>query len=241
MDFNDTPENAEFRAELRNWLESIVATLGEMPDNYEERLAWWRPWQQQLHSAGYAGLAWPKEYGGRAAGAIQQAIFYEECDRAGAPDRLDVIGSGFAGPTIMEHGTDAQKKRYLNPILLGEQLWCQLFSEPGAGSDLAALKTKAIQVEGGWKIEGQKVWTSLAQISEYAILLARTSDAPRHKGISLFYPADEAGRCHSPSAEADDRFFRFQRGIPGRGFCARRKPRRRVEWRMARGNVNTWL
>lgn len=186
MDFRDTEENAKFRSDLRTWLRGKVDALGAIPDSYEDRLRWWRPWQQRLHEAGYTGLSWPSEYGGRAAGAIQQAIFYEECERAGAPERLDVIGSGFAGPTLIEHGTDEQKQRFLNPILVGEELWCQLFSEPGAGSDLAALKTRAEKVDGGWKIYGQKVWTSLAQISDCAILLARTSDAPKHKGISFF-------------------------------------------------------
>jgi len=194
MDFRDAPEDAEFRATLKAWLSEHAPLFGEPPHELPERAAWWRPWQQRLHAAGYAGLAWPPEYGGRGASVLQQAIFFEECDRAGAPDRLDVIGSGFAGPTLIEHGTAAQKARFLDPILTGQALWCQLFSEPGAGSDLAALRTRADKVEGGWRIHGQKVWTSAAQLADHAILLARTTDAsaaaaagkPRHFGISFF-------------------------------------------------------
>jgi alkylation response protein AidB-like acyl-CoA dehydrogenase len=187
MDFRDAPEEAQFRADLRAWLAREVAHMSPMPVALPERAAWWRPWQRRLHDAGFAGLAWPREYGGRGANVLQQAIFLEECDRAGAPERLDVFGAGMAGPTIIEFGTPVQKVRYLDRILRGEDLWCQLFSEPGAGSDLAALRTRAEKVDGGWRIHGQKVWTSGAQIAEYAILLARTGEpGGRHKGISFF-------------------------------------------------------
>lgn len=186
MDFRDAPVDAIFREELRTWLEREVPGLGQAPDRLEERVEWWRPWQRRLHDAGYAGLAWPREYGGRGASVLQQAIFYEECDRAGAPDRLDVISAGFAGPTLIEHGTSTQKNRFLDRILTGEDLWCQLFSEPGAGSDLASLTTRAVRDGGGWRIHGQKVWTSAAQVAEYAILLARTGEGERHRGISFF-------------------------------------------------------
>jgi len=188
MDFRDKEEDAQFRSTLRQWLVETVPQMGSAPDKLESRVEWWRPWQKRLHTAGYSGLSWPKEFGGQSKGAIQQAIFYEECDLADAPERLDVIATGFAGPTIIEYGTSEQKKRFLDPILSGDELWCQLFSEPGAGSDLAALKAKAVRDEeaGGWRIYGQKVWTSGAQISDFAILLARTSDAPKHKGISYF-------------------------------------------------------
>jgi alkylation response protein AidB-like acyl-CoA dehydrogenase len=187
MDFRDTAEDASFRTDVRNWLESEVPRLGQAPNELVERVKWWRPWQRRLHEAGYTGLSWPKEFGGRGVSVLQQAIFYEECDRVGAPDRLDVIGAGFAGPTLIEHGDSNQKKRFLDRILTGEDLWCQLFSEPGAGSDLAALKTRATpDPKGGWRIQGQKVWTSAAQVAEYAILLARTSDGERHRGISFF-------------------------------------------------------
>jgi alkylation response protein AidB-like acyl-CoA dehydrogenase len=151
-----------------------------------EMVAWWRPWARRLREAGYAGLSWPREYGGGGASIMQQAIFYEECDSAGAPDRIDATGTGFVGPTLIEYGTDRQKQRYLAPILNGDELWCQLFSEPSAGSDLAALKSRAVPEGDGWRIHGQKVWTSRAQVSEHAILLARTADGGRHDGISFF-------------------------------------------------------
>lgn len=191
MDFRDAPEDAQFRAEVRDWLAreapAHFAQRGAMPVPLPERADWWRAWQRRLHGAGYAGLAWPKAYGGRGAGVLQQVIFLEECDRAGAPERMDVISAGMAGPTLIEYGTDAQKAHHLARILSGEDLWCQLFSEPGAGSDLAALETRAEKVGGGWRISGQKVWTSAAQIAEYAILLARTgAPGTRHKGIGYF-------------------------------------------------------
>lgn len=187
MDFRDTPEDARFRADVRSWLAREVARMGPMPVPIVERAAWWRPWQRRLHDAGYAGLPWPQEYGGRGASVLQQAIFLEECDLAGAPERMDVISAGMAGPTIIEYGTAAQKAFHLDRILTGELLWCQLFSEPGAGSDLAALTARAEKIPGGWRIQGQKVWTSLAQVADYAILLARTGQpGGRHKGISYF-------------------------------------------------------
>lgn len=186
MDFRDSPEDAAFRESVRTWLQSAVRTLSPSPADLPSRVEWWRPWQRSLYDAGYAGLSWPREFGGQGASVLQQAIFYEECDRAGAPDRLDAIGGGFAGPTIIEHGTAVQKERFLNRILTGEDLWCQLFSEPGAGSDLASLKTRAVREGDGWRIHGQKVWTSSAQVADYAILLARTGEGERHKGISFF-------------------------------------------------------
>lgn len=191
MDFRDAPQDAQFRVEVREWLAREVplhlSQHGPMPVPLPERMQWWRPWQRRLHGAGYAGLAWPREYGGRGASVLQQAIFLEECDRAGAPERMDAISAGMAGPTLIEYGTAAQKARHLERILTGEDMWCQLFSEPGAGSDLAALKTRAEPFEGGWRIHGQKVWTSAAQIADHAILLARTGEpGTRHKGISYF-------------------------------------------------------
>lgn len=194
MDFLDAPEDAEFRSALRHWLSDVIPAQPVMPDNLEERAVVWKPWQKLLYDKGYAGLSWPKEYGGRGASIMQQAIYYEECDLANAPQRLDFIGVGFAGPTIIEHGSDEQKKRFLDPILKGEELWCQLFSEPGAGSDLASLKTVAKRDGEGWRVTGQKVWTSAAQIADYAILLARTGGGSRHKGITYFLvPMDAEG------------------------------------------------
>jgi alkylation response protein AidB-like acyl-CoA dehydrogenase len=194
MDFHDSPEAAEYRAQVRAFLTDAVAALpGPEPATMEERLPYWRRWQQQLHEAGYAGLAWPKEYGGQDASIVDQAIFLEEYDRAGAPDRLNVLGEGLAGPTIVEFGTDAQKERFLPAILRGDEVWCQLFSEPAAGSDLAALEARAERADGGWRITGQKVWTSRAQVADYGILLARTG-GPRHGGITYFLlPMREEG------------------------------------------------
>ncbi len=176
--------------------------------------AFWRQWQRMLFEAGYAGLTWPAEYGGQGLDERMRAIFGEECDRAGAPDRLNIIGEDFAGPTIAHFGSAAQKERYLRPILTGAEIWCQLFSEPDSGSDLASLRTKATRVQGdveggigrragggGWRISGQKIWTSRAQIAAHAILLARTGGGERHKGITYFLlPMDSAGITVRPLA-----------------------------------------
>jgi alkylation response protein AidB-like acyl-CoA dehydrogenase len=186
MDFADTPAEAAFRAELRGWLATTLAALGPEPADGDAVMDWWRRWQGELHAAGYAGIGWPTEYGGRGAGVVEQAIFYEECDRAGAPPRLNVIGEGMTGPTIIDFGTDAQKERFLQPILAGRELWCQLFSEPGAGSDLASLQTRASRDGDGWRIEGAKVWTSRAHLADHGILLARTGGGERHRGITYF-------------------------------------------------------
>ncbi|PKO28730.1 MAG: acyl-CoA dehydrogenase [Betaproteobacteria bacterium HGW-Betaproteobacteria-5] len=187
MDFSDAPEEIEFRRELREWLSRVVPALGSEPETLEDRLPRWRRWQQQLHEAGYAGLSWPSEHGGRGVGVLLQAIFAEECDQAGAPDRLNILGEGLLGPTLIDFGTDEQKSRFLGAILKGDSLWCQLFSEPNAGSDLAALQTKAQRDGNGWRINGQKVWSSRAQIADWGILLARTG-APnsKHRGITYF-------------------------------------------------------
>src|SRR5436309_15331013 len=167
MDFRDSPQDAEYRAQVRAWLEENVS---ELPgETMEERLPAWRAWQKQLHAAGYAGLAWPERDGGQDASLVHQAIFLEEYDRAGAPDRLNTLGEGLAGPTIIDFGTEEHKRRYLEPILTGEEIWCQLFSEPNAGSDLAALETRAARDGDGWRITGQKVWTSRAQIAAHGM------------------------------------------------------------------------
>jgi alkylation response protein AidB-like acyl-CoA dehydrogenase len=186
MDFHDNPEDAAYRAAASAWLTDAVAALpGPEPATISERLDYWRPFQKQMHEAGYAGLAWPRRYGGQEASLVQQAIFLEEYDRAGAPDRINTLGEGLAGPTIIDFGTEAQRERFLPPILKGEHVWCQLFSEPAAGSDLAALEARAERDGEGWRITGQKVWTSRAQIADYGMLLARTG-GPRHRGITYF-------------------------------------------------------
>jgi alkylation response protein AidB-like acyl-CoA dehydrogenase len=194
MEFGDSPEEAAFRAELRGWLKRTLPELPwPEPAELGERLVFFREWQRRLHEAGYAGLSWPREYGGRGAGVALQAVFAEELDSVGAPDRVNGIGEGFAGPTIIDFGTEEQKRRFLTPILTGEEIWCQLFSEPGAGSDLAGLQCRAEPEGDGYRISGQKVWTSRAQVADWAILLARTGGR-RHDGITYFlFPMRQEG------------------------------------------------
>ena len=194
MYFGDTEEEAEFRSEVRGWLDATLPKLSwPEPAELSERLVFFREWQDHVYEAGYAGLSWPKKYGGRGAGLGLQAVFAEELDRTSAPDRVNGIGEGFAGMTIIEHGSDEQKRRFLKPILRGEEIWCQLFSEPGAGSDLAGLQCRAERDGDGYRISGQKVWTSRAQVSDWAILLARTG-GKRHDGITYFlFPMKQDG------------------------------------------------
>ena len=191
MDFRDTPEEASFRKEIRDWLEVNIpqdwdrSQLSLIPP--EDRLEMLRDWQRRLHEGGWAGISWPKEYGGRGATLLEQAIFNQEVARAKAPPPINVIGLGMAGPTIINHGSHEQKDRYLEKILSAEEIWCQGFSEPGAGSDLGGLRSTAILDGDSWIINGQKVWTSLAHVSDWCIFLARTdTTAPKHKGITYF-------------------------------------------------------
>ncbi len=187
MDLSDSPDEARFRARIRAWLADTLPTLPwPEPTDLHAKREFWSGWQRKLFDAGLAGLSWPVEYGGAGADAKLKAIFNEEMDRAGAPEKLNIIGEDFAGPTLVAFGTDEQKRRYLEPILKGDEIWCQLFSEPESGSDLASLRTTATRVDGGWKIQGQKIWTSRAQIADNAILLARTGGGERHKGITYF-------------------------------------------------------
>jgi len=202
MDLSDAPGEERFRDAVRTWLRDSLPRLPwPEPSVLEERAPFWRQWQHLVSDAGYAGLTWPQEYGGQGLGERLRAIFTEECDRAGAPERLNIIGEDFAGPTIAHIGTEAQKERYLRPILTGEEIWCQLFSEPEAGSDLASLRTKAARADGGWRITGQKIWTSRAQLAAHAILLARTGGGERHRGITYFLlPMDAPGVTVRPLA-----------------------------------------
>jgi alkylation response protein AidB-like acyl-CoA dehydrogenase len=191
MDFRDTPEEAAFRKEVRDWLdanldrEQLQTHLSVGPP--DERIDNLRAWQGKLHEGGWAGVSWPKEYGGRGAPLMLQAIFYQEMARSKAPAPINVIGLGMAGPTIMVHGREDQKQRYLSKILSAEEIWCQGFSEPGAGSDLGALRSSAVLDGDHYVINGQKVWTTLAHVAKWCIFLARTDpDAPKHKGITYF-------------------------------------------------------
>jgi alkylation response protein AidB-like acyl-CoA dehydrogenase len=189
MDFSFTPEDELFRAALRAWLAANVPRRPERVPRDETSLAaevaFLRDWQRRLWEAGYVGLLWPRAYGGRGAPATQQAILNEELARARAPQLVNRVGVNNAGPTLIAYGTEAQKRRLLPPILSGEELWCQLFSEPGAGSDLAALRTRAEPDGDDFVVTGQKVWTSYAQFARWAILLARSDPAaPKHRGIT---------------------------------------------------------
>src|SRR5215204_2792130 len=183
VDLRDTPEEAAFRAELRAWIgENLTDEIRR--GRFEEA---GRDWSWKLHEAGYAGLTWPQEYGGAGAPYSHQAIFLEEMARAEAPPHLGVIGLGMAGPTIIAHGTDAQKEKHLEKILSTEEIWCQGFSEPGAGSDLSAVRTSArLSLEGDhFVVDGQKVWSSFAHIADWCILVTRSDpDSERHAGLT---------------------------------------------------------
>ncbi len=199
MDLNDTPEQAAYREQVRAWLEEhkAEAPVLEGPDALaeDEVVPARRAWQRKLAEGGLAGATWPKEYGGQGLGPIEQVIISQEIARAGVPGILDVIGVGMLGPTIIAHGTEEQKSRYLGPMLHGDEVWCQLFSEPAAGSDLAGIQTRAKQDDGGFRLTGQKVWTTNAQFSAYGLILARTDpDVPKHKGLTMFIlPMDAEG------------------------------------------------
>jgi alkylation response protein AidB-like acyl-CoA dehydrogenase len=189
-----TPADERLRAELRAWLAdhpppavTVAATRADA-----ETL---RAWQRTLHAGGWVGIHWPVEHGGRGASPVQLAIYHEELARAGAPPLLGRAGITLVGPTLMAHGTEAQRARWMRRILAGDDVWCQLFSEPGAGSDLAALSTRAEKHGGVYRVTGQKVWSSYATYADMGLALVRTDpDAPAHKGISMLaIPMDAEG------------------------------------------------
>ena len=189
MDFKLSPQEEAFRDALRRWLTINApgdwAKIRNRFATREEQVAFLRDWQRRLYEAGYVGLHWPGEYGGCGATIMEQAIFFEEMIRARAPELINVIGLDMAGPALIHHGTEAQKKRYLPKILSAEEIWCQGFSEPNAGSDLASLQTRAVLEDGHFVVNGQKVWTSYAHIAQWCILLVRTDPAvPKHKGLT---------------------------------------------------------
>ncbi len=221
MDLNDTPEQAQYREQVRSWLDEhkseapVLRGEGALKDE-DEIVAARREWQRKLAEAGLAGITWPKEFGGQGLGPIEQVIANQEISRAGVPGILDVIGVGMLGPTIMAHGSDAQKARYLGPMLHGDEVWCQMFSEPAAGSDLAGVQTRAQRNEdGAWVINGQKVWTTNAHFAAFGLLLARTDpEQHKHKGLTMFIvPMDAEGvtvrglRQISGEAEFNEVFF----------------------------------
>lgn len=185
MDLTFNEAELAFRDELRQWLSANDA--GDPPEGEDAHYAWRREFQRRLADGGWAAVHWPREYGGRGATLTQSAIFFEELGGAGAPLPANVLGLLLAGPTIMSWGTLEQKDRYLGPIVTSEEIWCQGFSEPDAGSDLAALKTRALKRGDEWIATGQKVWTSGAQYSKWCMLVARTdNEAAKHKGLTYF-------------------------------------------------------
>jgi len=177
--------NAEaFRSEVRAWLEANVPT-DPMPSDPDAAFQYMSNWQRTMYDAGWAGIHWPKEYGGRGATLMEQAVFSQELARVNAPPLANALGLMIVGPTLMAHGTEEQKKRYIPKILSAEEIWCQGFSEPNSGSDLASLQTRAVEDGDDFIINGQKIWTSMAQHSHMCILLVRTDpEAPKHRGIS---------------------------------------------------------
>src|SRR6202521_4525535 len=188
MDLNLSAEELKFRDELRAWLAANVPKDWDerREDSLEVRFEYLRSWQRRLYEGGWAGISWPKEYGGRGASLMQQVIFWQEMALAGAPPMANVLGLGLIGPTIIAFGTEAQKKRYLRKILSAEEIWCQGFSEPNAGSDLANLQTEARLDGGHYVVNGQKVWTSYGWAGDWCELVVRTDpNAPKHKGLTV--------------------------------------------------------
>lgn len=185
----DDPATAGFREEVSDWVRGALSDAWRTdrasltPEQVQQAQ---RDWDRALHAGGYAGLSWPTEFGGRGFGPIEELIYYEESSRLNAPDGFGRIGRVLAGPTIIAAGTDAQKAKYLPRILDASEIWCQGFSEPGAGSDLAAVATTAKKVDGGYLVNGQKIWTSFAQYSTRCLMLVKSSsDRPRHHNLSF--------------------------------------------------------
>src|SRR5215472_8123937 len=189
MDLSDSREESEFRIKARRWLEENRPT-GMIDRGFalpidQQSIRTLRDWQRRLYDAGYLGIAWPAQYGGQGLTIIESAIFNEEMARVRAPAPLNELGLSMGGPTILEHGTEDQKQRFVKKILTCEEVWCQGFSEPGSGSDLAALGTRATLDGDRFVVNGQKLWTSLGHIADWCMLLVRTdANAPKHRGIS---------------------------------------------------------
>jgi alkylation response protein AidB-like acyl-CoA dehydrogenase len=187
VDLSFSPAEEAFRTELRAWLRINLPRDVPEPETLAEEVAWLVAWQRRLAAGGWVGVHWPRQYGGRGATVVENYILQEEFARAQAPEIVGRIGVNLVGPTLIHHGTEAQKQRYLSKILAADEIWCQLFSEPNAGSDLTALRCKAERDGDDFVLTGQKVWTSYAQFARWGILLARTNaTAPKAKGISFF-------------------------------------------------------
>jgi alkylation response protein AidB-like acyl-CoA dehydrogenase len=202
MDLHFTADQERFRADARAWLTdrldgrfAKVRGRGGPGDEHELFDERWE-WEQELGRYNWIGIGWPAEYGGRGASLVEQVIFYEEYARAGGPGRVGIVSEGLLGPTIVHFGSDEQKRRFLPGILNGTEIWCQGYSEPNAGSDLANVQTRAQRDGDEWVLQGQKVWTSLAHWAQWIFVIARTDrDAPKHKGLSyLLVPMDQPGK-----------------------------------------------
>ena len=189
MDFNDTPEQAEFRATVRAWLADAAAEYSESreyPDS-ASFVAESKAWQAKKYAAGYTGITWPKAFGGQGLTPMHSIIYGQEEGRYHAPTGLYSIGLGMCIPTVFSHGSQEMIDRYVAEALRGDKIWCQLFSEPAAGSDLAGIRTKAVKDGDEWVIDGQKVWTTNAHLSDYGIIVTRTDpNVPKHKGLTMF-------------------------------------------------------
>ena len=193
MDFNDSPEEAAYRQQVRAWLEANAPKRHAGEDDPEGggSMAASKAWQAKKAAAGYAQITWPKEWGGPGGTPIQQVIFNQEEAKHPVPPNPFQIGLGMCVPTVMAFADEETKKRFVGPALRGEEIWCQLFSEPSGGSDVAAARTRAVRADDGsgdWIISGQKVWTTGAQFSDYGIVVVRTDpEAPKHKGLTMFW------------------------------------------------------
>ncbi len=184
MDFEDTPEEAAYRAQVRGWLEKNALSI---PPGTRVGVTESKAWQKIKAAAGYAAITWPKEYGGMGGTSMQNVIYGQEESQYNLPGNVFLIGLGMAMPMLMVHGSPEQRQRYIKPALYGEEIWCQLFSEPGAGSDLAGVRSRAERDGDDWVINGQKIWTSGAHYSDFGILVVRTDpNVPKHKGLSFF-------------------------------------------------------
>ena len=201
MDFNDTPDDAAYRAQARAWLAANAQAYRDPPAqplSRAEMVAASRAWQKAKHAAGYTGITWPKSMGGQGLTPMHSIIFNQEQSRYHAPTNLFEIGLGMCIPTVFTHGSPEIIARYVAPALAGDEVWCQLFSEPSAGSDLAGIRTKAVRDGDEWVIDGQKVWTTNAHLSDYGIIVTRTDpSAPKHKGLTMFIVD-----MHAPGVEA---------------------------------------
>ncbi|HEY1561120.1 MAG TPA: acyl-CoA dehydrogenase family protein [Caulobacteraceae bacterium] len=211
MDFNDTPEEAAYRAEVRAWLEANAprTRVGEVSHDDAPNLDASKAWQRKKAESGYACITWPKDWGGGGGKAWQSVIFGQEESKVTTPINPFAIGLGMCVPTIMSAGNDADKERFVRPAVLGDEIWCQLFSEPAGGSDVAAARTRAVRDGDDWMINGQKVWTSGAHYSDFGLLLTRTDpDQPKHKGMTMFWidmhdPAVEVRPIHQMSGASN--------------------------------------